>query len=37
MYAKIELDDEFLKFINEIQNHIETFDEIKELVFTKKD
>lgn len=36
MYAKIELDDEFLKFINEIQNHIETFDEIKELVFTKK-
>ena len=37
MYAKIELDDEFLKFINEIQNLIETFDEIKELVFTKKD
>ena len=36
MYAKIELDDEFLKFINKIQNHIETFDEIKELVFTKK-
>lgn len=36
MYAKIELDNDVLEFINKIQNHTETFEEIQELVFTKK-
>lgn len=36
MYAKVELDDEMLKIMNCIKNHSESFDEIKELVFTKE-
>ena len=36
MYAELEVDDEVLKFINEIQDHVESFEEIQELVFTKK-
>lgn len=36
MYAKVKLDDEALKFIEVIKNHTETFDEIKDLVFTKE-
>lgn len=36
MYAKVELDDEMLKIMNGIKNHSESFDEIKELVFTKE-
>lgn len=36
MWAEVELNDEMLDFINKTKNHTETFDEIKELVFTKK-
>lgn len=36
MYAKVELDDEMLKIMNCIKNRSESFDEIKELVFTKE-
>lgn len=36
MYAKVELDDEMLKIMNCIKNHSESFDEIKELIFTKE-
>lgn len=36
MWAEVELNDEILNFINQSKNHTETFDEIKELVFTQE-
>lgn len=36
MYAKVELNDEILSFIKKFQNHTESFEEIRELVFTKE-
>lgn len=36
MYAIIELDKEMIHFLMEAKNHDETFEEIKELVFTQK-
>lgn len=36
MWAKIDLTDDVVKFINEVQKHNESFDEIRELVFTKE-
>jgi len=35
MFATVELNEEILTFIKYSQEHIETFDEIKELVFTQ--
>lgn len=36
MWAEVELNDEILNFINQSKEHTETFEEIKELVFTEK-
>ncbi len=36
LWAEITVDDEILKFIDNIKEHTESFDEIKDLVFTKK-
>lgn len=36
MWAEVELNNEIQNFINQSKNHIETFDEIKELVFTRE-
>lgn len=36
MYAEVELNDEILSFINKFQEHTESFEEIRELVFTKE-
>lgn len=36
MWAEVEVTNDILKFINKSKNHIETFDEIKELVFTEE-
>lgn len=36
MWAEVELTDDILTFINSSKEHIETYDEIKELVFTKE-
>lgn len=36
MYAKVDLDDEMLDFINKIKNRVESFEEIQELVFTQE-
>ena len=36
MWATVELNDEILNFIKLTKEHTETFEEIKELVFTQK-
>lgn len=36
MWAKVEVDEEILNFIDYAKNHNETLDEMKELVFTKQ-
>lgn len=36
MWATVELNDEILKFINIAKAHTETFEEIKDLVFTQE-
>ena len=36
MWAEVELNDEILKFIDKSKEHTETFEEIKELVFTRE-
>ncbi len=36
MYAEVELSEDILNLIDKFQNHNETFEEIKELVFTKE-
>lgn len=36
MWATVELNDEIIKFVKDVRLHTETFDEIKELVFTKE-
>ena len=36
MWAKIDLTDDVVKFVNEVQENNETFEEIRELVFTKE-
>lgn len=36
MYAKVELTNEVYNFINKLENHIESFVEIKELVFSNE-
>lgn len=35
MWAKVELSDEIISFINNARNHIESFEEVKELVFSE--
>lgn len=35
MWAKVELTDEIISFINTAKNHIESFEEVKELVFSE--
>lgn len=36
MYATIELNEEIISFLNSMKKHTESFEEIKELVFTKE-
>lgn len=36
MYAEVELSDAIINFINNVKDHNETFDEIKELVFSSE-
>ena len=36
MWATVELTDDILQFINDTKDYNETYDEIKELVFTQK-
>ena len=36
MWATVELTDDILQFINDTKDYTETYDEIKELVFTQK-